>query len=110
MDKIQELTKAILLFRDERDWAQFHTGKDLAMCLSIEAGEVLELFLWKKDPDTVDKTSLGDELADVLYSAFLLASKYELDPFEIVMSKLEKNRAKYPVDKAKGRNEKWDAL
>ncbi|MBV6425592.1 MAG: hypothetical protein KIPDCIKN_00073 [Haliscomenobacter sp.] len=110
MNEIQELTRAILQFRDERDWAQFHTGKDLAMCLSIEAGELLELFLWKKDPNTVDQTLLSDELADVLYSAILLAAQYDLNPLQIVLDKLEKNRAKYPVEKAKGRNEKWDAL
>ena len=107
---IKTITDAILQFRDERDWAQYHTGKDLAMCLSVEAGELLELFLWKPDPNEVDRDQLRDELADVLYSAFLLAAHYDLDVRQIVMAKLEKNRQKYPADKAWGRNEKYDAL
>ena len=106
MSDIKELTEAILRFRDARDWAQYHTGKDIAMCLSVEAGELLELFLWKQDPNEVDRPQLRDELADVLYSALLLAAHYELDVREIVLEKLEKNKAKYPVDKARGRNEK----
>lgn len=110
MNDIQEITQAILQFRDARDWAQYHTGKDISMCLSVEAGELLELFLWKKDPDEVDRAKLCDELADVLYSAFLLAAYYELDLREIVLAKLEKNKKKYPVDKARGRNEKYDTL
>ena len=110
MSDIQELTQAILRFRDARDWAQYHTGKDIAMCLSVEAGELLELFLWKQDPNEVDRPRLRDELADVLYSALLLAAHYDLDVREIVLEKLEKNEAKYPVDKARGRNEKYDAL
>jgi NTP pyrophosphatase (non-canonical NTP hydrolase) len=109
MTDIQEITKAILQFRDERDWAQFHTGKDIAICLSVEASELLELFLWKKDEE-VDRTKIPDELADVFYSAFLLASHYGLDVKEIVLRKLEKNAEKYPVEKAKGRREKWDEL
>jgi len=110
MSDLQEITNAILQFRDARDWAQYHTGKDISMCLSVEAGELLELFLWKKDPDEVDRIKLRDELADVLYAAFLLAAHYELDVREIVLEKLEKNKEKYPVEKAKGRNEKYDAL
>lgn len=110
MNDIQEITRAILNFRDARDWAQYHTGKDISMCLSVEAAELLELFLWKKDPDAVDKDKLRDELADVFYSAFLLAAHYDLDVKEIVLAKLEKNEAKYPVEKARGRNEKYDAL
>lgn len=109
MTDIQEITRAILQFRDERDWAQFHTGKDIAICLSVEASELLELFLWKKEEE-VDRSKIPDELADVFYSAFLLAAHYGLDVKSIVMDKLEKNRAKYPVEKARGRKEKWDEL
>lgn len=109
MTDIQEITQAILHFRDERDWAQFHTGKDIAICLSVEASELLELFLWKKDEE-VDREKIPDELADVFYSAFLLAAHYGLDVREIVMRKLEKNREKYPVEKARGRNRKWDEM
>ncbi|MCB9282924.1 MAG: nucleotide pyrophosphohydrolase [Lewinellaceae bacterium] len=109
MTDIQEITQAILQFRDERDWAQFHTAKDISICLSVEASELLELFLWKKDEE-VDRTKVPDELADVFYSAFLLAAHYGLDVKEIVLGKLEKNKEKYPVGKARGRKEKWDEL
>jgi|GEM_PF-2242957 len=94
MNDIQKITQSILQFRDARDWAQYHTGKDIAMCLNVEAGELLELFLWKQDPDEVDREKLRDELADVFYSAFLLAAHYELDVREIVLEKLEKNLLK----------------
>jgi len=110
MRDIREITQAILAFRDERDWKQYHSGKDIAMCLSVEAGELLELFIWKQDPNEVDLERLSDELADVCYSAFLLAAHYGLDVKEIVMQKLEKNRAKYPVEKSRGKNEKYDRL
>ena len=110
MTDIQTLTQAILQFRDERDWAQFHSGKDLATLLSIEAGELLELFLWKQHDEAVNMDKLKDELADVVYAALLLTAHYELDVPEIVLQKLEKNRQKYPVEKAKGRKEKYDEL
>ena len=90
MTDIQQLTQAILQFRDERDWEQYHNGKDLALCLSIEASELLELFLWKQ-PEEVPEDRLKDELADVIYSAFLLAAQYKFDIKEIVLDKLEKN-------------------
>ena len=109
MTDIQEITRAILQFRDERDWAQFHTGKDIAICLSVEASELLELFLWKKEEE-VDQSKIPDELADVFYSAFLLAAHYGLDVKEIVLSKLQKNAEKYPVEKARGENKKYDEL
>ena len=110
MTDIEEITQAILAFRDERDWAQYHTGKDIAMCLSVEAGELLELFLWKTDDNEVDPEKLRAELADVFYSAFLLAAHYRLDVKDIVLKKLESNKQKYPVEKARGRNEKYDEL
>jgi len=92
------------------DWKQFHSGKDLATLLSVEAGELLELFLWKKHEEPVDQSKLKDELADVIYSALLLASHYEFDVKEIVLQRLDKNSQKYPVEKAKGRREKYDEL
>ena len=110
MSDLQTITQAILHFRDERDWAQFHNGKDLAALLNVEAGELLELFLWKKMEEAPDMPKLRDDLADVLYAALLLAAHYELDVKEIIMEKLEKNRRKYPVEKARGRREKYDEL
>lgn len=103
--KIRTLIEEIVKFRDARDWAQFHDGKNLAVNLSVEAGELLELFLWKS-ADEVDREKLKDELADVVYSALLMAETYGLDVAEVVRAKLVKNEAKYPVEKYKGSREK----
>lgn len=102
----------LLKFRDERDWEQFHDSKNLALALSIEASELNELFLWKDKPESekVNVDKLKEELADVLSFAFLLANKHNLDPFEIVKEKINKNREKYPVDKAKGKSDKYTEL
>ena len=110
MSDIETITKAILQFRDERDWAQFHTGRDLTTLLNVEAGELLELFLWKKEKENPELEKLRDELADVFYAAFLLATHYDLNVPEIIMNKLDKNRQKYPVEKARGKREKYDEL
>lgn len=109
MSEIKEIIKKLIEFRDERDWEQFHNPKDLAMAISIEAGELLELFLWKKH-DEADKEKVKEELADVLAFAFLLADKYDLDIKEIMLEKIKHNGEKYPVDKAKGTAKKYDEL
>ena len=109
MGEIEEIKREILKFRDDRHWKKYHTGKDLAICLNIETSELLENFLWKKESE-VDIERIKDELADVFYSAFLLAAKYDLDVKKITLEKLEKNKTKYPVDKAKGSNLKYDEL
>ncbi len=109
MSDIKELQNAIVHFREERDWKQFHNPKDLAICLSIEASELLETFLWKSS-DEANQDHIKDELADVLNIALLLAHELEVDVKEIVMDKLAKNAAKYPVDKAKGSNRKYTEL
>jgi NTP pyrophosphatase (non-canonical NTP hydrolase) len=103
---IEELTDALLKFRDERDWAQFHNAKDLALALNIEAAELLEVFLWKNS-DQANIDSVKEELADVFTFAFLLADKYDLDVKRIVLEKLEKNALKYPVEKSKGSAKKY---
>src|SRR5262245_4196129 len=108
MSDIQDLQRRILHFRDERNWAQFHTPKDVAMCLSIEAAELLELFLWKKPDETPELERVREELADVLYSALLLASQFEIDVHKAVVDKLEKNALKYPVADSWGKNHKYD--
>ncbi|MEL6671685.1 MAG: nucleotide pyrophosphohydrolase [Bacteroidota bacterium] len=109
MDAIKELTEKILHFRDERDWAQFHNGKDLALGLSVEAAELNELFLWKK-AEEVDEAALKEELADVCYYVLLMAHHYGLDIPTIIQEKLAKNAAKYPVEKAKGSRKKYTEL
>jgi NTP pyrophosphatase (non-canonical NTP hydrolase) len=106
---IQSITAAIKKFRDERDWAKFHDAKNLAICLNVEAAELLEVFLWKSNEE-IDKARLAEELADVFYSAFLLADGFDLDVGRIVRAKLKKNAAKYPVKKARGSKKKYDEL
>lgn len=106
---INAVIKKVVAFRNERDWEKFHNGKDLAICLNCESSELLELFLWK-DADQVNKEKLKEELADVLYSAFLLIDKYELDVDTIISEKLLSNAAKYPVEKSRGSNKKYNEL
>jgi NTP pyrophosphatase (non-canonical NTP hydrolase) len=109
MNNWKELQKALVVFRDERDWEQFHNPKDLALALSIEAAELNELFLWKRSEEAnVEKVK--DELADVLAYALLLANKYNFDVNEIVLNKIKKNAEKYPVEKSKGTSKKYNEL
>ena len=109
MSRLDETIKKLVDFRDERDWSQFHNSKDLSLALSIEAGELLELFLWKDNED-FDRAKLKDELADILSYAFLLANKNDLDILEIINDKIKKNALKYPVEKAKGNAKKYNEL
>ena len=109
MSDIEELTQAIRLFSEERDWDQFHNGKDLALALSIEAAELNEAFLWKAAED-VDINKVKEELADIINYALMMADKYKLDVKQIVMDKLKKNAEKYPVEKAKGNAKKYNEL
>ena len=109
MNDIQQLTEILRRFRDERDWAQFHNAKDLALALNIEAAELLEVFLWKTS-EQADIDSVKEELADVITFALLLADKYGLDVKQIVLEKMEKNARKYPVEKSKGSAKKYTEL
>lgn len=112
MTDIQEIINELVKFRNERDWAQFHDTKNLAVALSIEAAELNEIFLWKdvKESDLVDKEKIKEELADVFAYAFLLAEKQGLDVKQIVLDKIKRNGEKYPVDKAKGSAKKYNEL
>lgn len=96
-------------FRDDRDWKQFHNPKDLSLALSIEAAELLELFLWKS-PEQADVNKIKEELADVFAYALLLADSYDLDVEKIVLDKIAMNEKKYPVSKAKGTAKKYTDL
>lgn len=109
MDDWKHLQELLIKFRDERDWAQFHNAKDLALALSIEAAELNELFLWKK-PKEANVEKIKDELADIFGYVLLLADKYNLDLTEIMINKIKKNAEKYPVDKAKGNTKKYNEL
>lgn len=112
MSDIQTLIDALVKFRDERDWAQFHDSKNLATAIGIEAAELNELFLWKtiKESEGVDQERLKEELADVLAYTLMLANKHGIDMKKAVLEKIAKNAAKYPVDKAKGSAKKYTDL
>lgn len=109
MDSIDTIISEVVKFRNERDWKQFHNSKDLALAISIEAGELNELFLWKK-AEQVNVEKLKEELADVFTFAFLLAYKHGLNVKELVLEKLKTNAVKYPVEKAKGSAKKYNEL
>jgi NTP pyrophosphatase (non-canonical NTP hydrolase) len=109
MNQIERITAEIIKFRDDRDWEQFHNGKDLALALSIEASELNQLFLWKSAED-VNIEKVKEELADILNYAFLIAHKYNLNVEDIILNKIAKNAEKYPIDKAKGNAKKYNEL
>ncbi len=103
----RSLAEEIQAFVAERDWAQFHSAENLAKSIAIEAGELLECFQWNSE---ASRERVLDELADVLTYCNLLAANLGADPDQIVLDKLEVSRSKYPVDKARGRSEKYDQL
>lgn len=109
MSDINDIVEQLVKFRNERDWEQFHNPKDLALALNVEAGELLELFLWK-NAEEANKEKVKEELADVFAFAFLLAEKYGFDVKDIVLEKIKQNGEKYPVDKAKGTAKKYTEL
>jgi len=109
MTDIKTITEALINFRNERDWEQFHNPKDLALAINVEAGELLELYLWKEATEAKQE-KIKEELADVFAYAFLLANRYEFDVKEIILDKIKKNAEKYPVEKAKGTAKKYNEL
>lgn len=109
MTDIEQILKELRQFNQERDWDQFHNGKDLAIGLSVEASELLECFLWKS-PEDVNPEKIREELADVLNYAFQMADKYDLDIKEIMLEKIRRNARKYPVEKARGSAKKYNEL
>ena len=107
-----ETIRRVLKFRDDRDWRQFHTPKDLAISLTLETAELLEVFQWSgADLECRDKLErIREELADVLSYCVLMADVCGLDLDEILREKVAKNEAKYPVEKARGRADKYTEL
>lgn len=108
-----ETIQRVLQFRDERDWRQFHTPKDLAISMSLEAAELLEIFQWSGSEtgcDEAQTAKLREELADVLSYCILMADVCGLDLDEIMNEKVTKNEAKYPVEKAWGSAAKYTEL
>ena len=104
---MQKAIKEIIEFNKERDWDQFHSPENLAKSIAIEAGELLECFQWNNN---YDKEKVCEELADVVNYCIVLADQLQVDLEKIVLDKLEKNRQKYPVEKAKGTSKKYNEL
>ncbi|MDD8049193.1 MAG: nucleotide pyrophosphohydrolase [Thomasclavelia sp.] len=104
---MDELKNKIIEFNKERDWDQFHSPENLAKSISIEAGELLECFQWNNE---YNKDDVCEELADVVNYCILMADKLDVDLKEIILSKLEVSKKKYPIDKAKGVSTKYDKL
>lgn len=112
MSELEQLRAKILQFRNERNWQQFHNPKDLALSLSLEASELLELFQWKTSEEAVEKNldKMKDELADIVTYALLFANETGIDITNAVNEKLRKNGEKYPVEKAYGVSKKYTEL
>ena len=104
---MKEIIDKIIKFRDERDWKQFHKPENLAISISLEASELLEHFQWNNE---FDKEGVNEELADVMIYCIMMTDVLNVDIKEIMEKKLEKNKEKYPVEKAKGRMVKYDKL
>jgi len=108
--------EALLKFRDERDWRQFHTPKNLSMSISIEVSELMEHFQWKTDSEikeylnTPDFNKVKEEIADIASYLILLSNDLEIDLNEAILDKVKKNEQKYPIEKCKGRHNKYDNL
>lgn len=117
MSDLRHIQAELVAFRDARDWKQFHTPRQLAAALAIEACELQQAMLWMTDAEVeaglADGTltpAISDEIADVLSFALLLAHDLGLDPAELIAGKLAKNEQRYPVDKSRGRSTKYDKL
>ena len=112
---IQELKDKVRKFCDERDWRQYHSPKELATALIIEAAELLEHFRWKSGDesqalleDVKKRGQIEDELADIFYCLLRIADKHEIDLTKALNRKMEETAAKYPVEKSKGSAKKYN--
>jgi dCTP diphosphatase len=116
MDSLSNLTASVRDFADARDWDQFHSPKNLACSISIEAGELLEQFQWRSeeeppgDMEETRRTRIAEEMADVLIYLVRLSDKMGIDLIPAANRKLARNAEKYPVDKARGSNKKYTEL
>ncbi len=115
MKNYNELITKLRIFRQERNWEKFHKPKDLAMAAAIEAAELMEEFLWKSDEEIIekvknDKERIADELADTFVYLMLLADDLKIDMYDAIEKKMAKNAEKYPVEKCKGRSDKYKII
>ena len=112
---IAELRAQLRAFNAARDWGRYHSPRNLAMAVSVEAGELLELYLWSADagpqpPVPAREPRVAEEAADVFISLLNLCEAAGIDLAAATVAKLERNAAKYPAERASGRLEKWDEL
>ncbi|MBC8417092.1 MAG: nucleotide pyrophosphohydrolase [Desulfobacteraceae bacterium] len=113
---MKELQNRVIEFRDKREWAQYHNPKDLAISLSLEAAELLEIFQWKDageveagKSDEEIRRRVKEELGDILIYALTLAHEFTLNPTDIILDKLQINDKKYPAEMVKGKSDKYTA-
>ncbi|SRR6266481_596630 len=114
-DAFQQLTARIRAFRDARDWAQFHTPKELAVAIAAEAGELLQHFVWQSPEQSEQRArerreAITDEMADVAILLFEFADRLGVDLAAAMQAKLDRNELRYPVEKARGSNRKYNEL
>lgn len=112
---IRELQEIVLKFVDERDWRQFQTPKNMSMYLSIEAAELMEIFLWcesskSKECLQENREHVEQELADIFYWVLNFAAQNNINLSQALENKMELNRKKYPIDKAQGNSKKYTAF
>ena len=115
MDSITKITEKIRTFRDDRDWMQFHNPKEIAAAIAIESAELQEIFLWKDYPESETaarekQQAVADEIADIAVYLFELADNLGLQLGKVMLEKMQKNAAKYPIDKSRGSNLKYNEL
>ena len=111
---LKEIQEKVIDFRERRNWGQYHNPKDLAISLSLEAGELLEIFQWKspKEVESIKSNNkvlekVKEELGDIFIYTLTLANEFNLDPSDIILNKLKINEKKYPADKVKGKSNKY---
>jgi len=105
---MEDIIKKLLQFRDERNWKQFHQPKNLAVSIMIEAAELLENYQWEGQIENLE--NVKEELADIMSYCLLMCENYKFNVEEIITKKIEKNKVKYPVNKAYGKADKYNKL
>jgi len=116
MDKsLKSITEKIIQFRDARQWGQYHDPKNLSQALGIEAAELQEIFLWKTSKESrnlprKDISLVSEEIADIFIYLTYLCHEFKIDLFDVTLKKIETNGAKYPIEKSKGSNKKYNEL
>ena len=112
---LKSITEKIIQFRDARQWGQYHDPKNLSQALGIEAAELQEIFLWKTSEESrnlsqKDIPRVSEEIADIFIYLTYLCHEFKIDLFDVTLKKIEKNAVKYPVEKSKGSNKKYNEL